>query len=119
MNLTEPKDRFSNLPPAVSAAIREFQRTSDPALVDPILWGIVRKYLPENDPAALAGAPFAPVTLDSFAFESLTLIEVMLDLQDALRIQLSDEESRGLHDMEGARALLVKKVEALRRSPTA
>ena len=113
MNPDEIKDRFSHFPPAVAGAIREFQYTRDPALVTLILQGILHKYLPENDPAALAETP--QVALDTLGFDSITLIEIMLDLQEALGIHLADEEMRGLHDVEGVRVLLLQKVAVLTR----
>ena len=115
MNPDEIKDRFSHFPPAVAGAIREFQCTRDPALVAPILQGILRKHLPEDDPVVQVGTP-PQAALDTLNFDSITLIEIMLDLQDVLGIHLADEEMRDLHDVEGVRTLLLQKVGALSRS---
>ena len=52
--------------------------------------------------------------MNAFGLESLTLIEVVLDLQDALGITLSDDELRGLRSLDEARALLLQKVAALK-----
>ncbi len=115
MNPEEVRDRFSHFPAAVAAAIREFQRTQDPALVTPILQGILHKHLPEGNPVAQAETP-PQVALDTLSFDSITLIEIMLDLQDALGIHLADDEMRGLYDVESVRVLLLRKVAALARS---
>ena len=100
--------------PATLAAIRAYRRTHDPALVDPILRGIVEKYLPESARLTEAAGTAPEAALNAFGFESLTLIEVVLDLQDALGITLSDDELRGLRNLDAARALLLQKVAALR-----
>ena len=121
MNLSETEDRFFNLPPATLDAIREYRRTRDPALVDIVLHGILEKYLPESvRPAAVvasASASAVESSLNAFGVETLTLIEVILDLQDALGITLTDDELRGLRDLDEVRALLVGKVAALRDAP--
>ncbi len=106
------EDRFFNFPPATLAAIRDYRRSRDPALVGPVLRGIVEKYLPESH----AAAPAPESALNAFGLESLTLIEVLLDIQDALGITLTDEELRALRNLDEARALLVQKVVALRDS---
>lgn len=115
----ETEDRFFNFTPETLEAIREYRRTRDPALVDTVLRGILEKYLPENiRPAEIAAAEIAgaPVesSLNAFGLESLTLIEVILDLQDALGITLTDDELRSLHSLDEVRALLMQKVAALR-----
>lgn len=110
MNPTEINERFFNFDRTTVANIQTFHRSPDPALVQPIFDGIMRKYLPE------AGRRDDPeeVSLNAFGLESLTLLEVVLDLQDALGIRLEDDEIRGLHDLKEVHALLVQKVDALR-----
>lgn len=111
MNAAEVDQRFFNFTPATLAAIRDFQSTRDPALVEPILHGIVGKYLPETIPTLAGVSP--PETLNAFGFESLTLVEVFLDLQDAFGVRFSDAELRDMHGLTDARTLLMQKVAAL------
>lgn len=115
MNDADPEDRFFNFKPETLDRIREFQRTRDPALVSPVLNGILEKYLPDGEPPPAASAP--EDALNAFGFESLTLIEVVLDLQDAFGIQLSDDDLRRVHHLDGVRALLAEKIAALRAEP--
>ena len=83
-----------------------------PRWFPPLLNGILDKYLPEGERSTGGAKP--EDTLNAFGFESLTLIEVILDLQDAMGISLSDDELRGLHGMDEVRAVLARKVAALR-----
>ena len=115
MSDANPDERFFNFKPETLALIGEFQRTRKPALVSPVLHGILEKYLPEGERLPAGATP--EETLNAFGFESLTLIEVVLDLQDALGITLSDEEMRGMHNLEEVRALLTAKVAALGAAP--
>ena len=112
--MTDPdaEDRFIHYPPKIQALIHEFQRTRAPALVSPILDGILAKYAPPGEPLKTSETP--EETLGALGLESLTLLEVYLDLQNALGISLSDDELRGLHRLDEVSALLVKKVDALR-----
>ena len=111
MNTAEVDQRFFNFTPATLAAIRDFQSTRDPALVEPILHGIIGKYLPETIPTHDGVPP--PETLNAFGFESLTLVEMFLDLQDAFGVRFSDAELRGLHGLTDTCTLLRQKVAAL------
>jgi hypothetical protein len=110
MNEIEIDDRFINVSPATLAAIRDYQREPNAKLVPQIVHGIVEKYLPEgvHPPAGQGMKAF-----NAFGIESITLMEVILDIQDALRIRLSDAELQGMSNFEQAIALLSRKVSAL------
>ncbi len=110
MNRSEIDDRFLYYPPELRNQVADFRRTGNPALIDPILDAVLRKYVPEAF-AATVEDPVIP--LGAFGLDSLTLIEVVLDLQDAFGLQLSEEELRSLGDLDQARALLVAKARAL------
>ncbi len=118
MNDAKIDDRFFNHSPATVAAIREYHRTHDAALVQPIFNGIMDKYLPDEIRAAnvahAAGIGDNHLT-NAFGLESLTLLEVVVDLQDALDIDIHDADLRRMHDLKDAHALLVEKVSALRQ----
>jgi acyl carrier protein len=51
----------------------------------------------------------------SFGLDSLTLLEVVLDLQDAFDIRLTDEDVRELVTPREVYALVVRKLDASRR----
>lgn len=114
MTTLDLDERFLNFPPALVALIREYRATHNAELVAPIVDGIVAKYLPEAAADRNAGA-FK--SLNAFGLESLTLMEVILDIQDALGISLPDDELRGLSSFDDATALLARKVAALYQQP--
>jgi acyl carrier protein len=116
MNLTEIEDRFMNLTPETRKAIHEYQTTRDPKLVRPIVDGIIEKYLP---PEVRNRSPEAMKALNSFGVESITLMEIILDIQDALGLDISDAELRSLHNFDEATKLLSEKVAALSPSGSA
>jgi hypothetical protein len=109
MNESEISERFFGFPTAALAAIRKYQDSRDPKLVPEIVHGIVEKYLPPG-----AHPPPGEIrSLSAFGLESLTLMEVVLDIQDALGLTLTDEELRALSDLNEATGVLEKKVAAL------
>ena len=108
MNRPEIDERFFNYPPEFCDAVERFHASGDPALIDPLLDGVVRKYVPEG---ALANGG-ADASLNAFGVESLTLIEIILDLQDAFAISLTDKDLLNLHTLDDVRALLTAKARA-------
>jgi acyl carrier protein len=110
MNESELDNRFFNFPPETLRLIAEYRKSRDPKMIEPVMRAIVRKYAPERvidvlDPLRIQNA---------FGLESLTLLEVVLDLQDAFEITLSDPELQKLQTMEETVALITDKVNALR-----
>jgi acyl carrier protein len=110
MDNLDINERFFNLDAATLANIHEFKRSRDPALVRPIFEEIMRSYLPE--PARDLDEIPADSTFTSFGLDSLTLLEIILDSQDAFDVLLIDEEVRELTTPQKAYALIARKVDA-------
>lgn len=109
MNESDLNNRFFNFPPETLRLIAEYRQTCDPRMVRPVMEAIVAKYLPERVTDVLDSARIG----NAFGLESLTLLEVVLDLQDAFQITLTDPELQNLQTMEQTVALITKKVLAL------
>jgi acyl carrier protein len=116
MNESEIEERFLNFSPQTLEVIREYRRSRDPQLVSTIVKGIVEKYLP---PEMRDRAPEAMTSLNAFGIESVTLMEIILDIQDALDLVITDAELRSLNNFDQATKLLSEKVAALRDAPSA
>jgi acyl carrier protein len=110
MNESEIEERFSGFGPQTLEAIRTYRHSHDPQLVEAIVRGIVEKYLP---PDLRDRAPEAMKSLNAFGIESVTLMEIILDIQDALALEISDRELRNLKNFDDATRLLTEKVAAL------
>ena len=106
------EQRFLNFQPETLAAIRAYQSSKDPSLIRRIVQGIIDKYLPEH----LRGTTQnSAASLNAFGLESITLMEVVLDIQDALEITLTDDELRQLRSFDETIVLLSKKVSELQK----
>ena len=110
IDMQQIDERFLNFSPPTLEAIRAYRQSRDPKLVGTIVQGIVEKYLP---PEIRDRAPEAMKALNAFGIESVTLMEIILDIQDALEIVITDAELRSLRNFDDATKLLREKVEAL------
>lgn len=72
-------------------AIINLQRTRDPEFIPPIVRGIVWRYVHENVRTTLDQAT-AETPLASLGVDSLTMMEVVLDVQDALDLVIEDAD---------------------------
>jgi acyl carrier protein len=112
MNESEIEDRFLHVSPETIETIRQYRGTYSPQLIPKIVHGILQKYLPLD---SHDGAVDQVESLNAFRLESITLMEVLLDIQDALEITLTDEELRQLRSFDETIVLLSKKVAELQK----
>ena len=74
-------------------AIINLRRTADPALIPTIVRGTVWRYLPpEARDLIETAAPETP--LASLGMDSLMMLEVVLDVQDAVDVAIDDADLR-------------------------
>jgi acyl carrier protein len=114
MKESEIEERFLNFNPETVEAIRAYRQARDPKLVPTIVHGIIEKYMP---PELRSQASDTVTSLNAFGIESVTLMEIILDIQDALDLVITDEELRKLRGFDDATKLLSEKVAALSASP--
>ena len=74
-------------------AIIDFQRTGDPESVPTIVRGIVWRYV-HKDVQSLVDQATAETPLASLGIDSLTMMEIVLDVQDALDLVIEDADLR-------------------------
>jgi len=115
MKESEIDERFLNFDAETVEAIRAYRQNRDPKLVHVIVHGIIAKYLP---PEQRNSAPDTMTSLNVFGIESVTLMEIILDIQDALDLVITDEELRSLRGFDDATKMLSEKVAALSAHPT-
>jgi 3-hydroxyacyl-[acyl-carrier-protein] dehydratase len=74
-------------------AIINLRRTGDPENIPAIVRGIVWRYVPEDSrPVVEEARPETP--LSALGIDSLMMLEVVLDVQDALDVVIEDEDLR-------------------------
>ena len=74
-------------------AIINLQRTGDPEFIPTIVRGIVWRYV-QKDVQPIVDQATAETPLASIGMDSLTMMEVVLDVQDALELVIEDADLR-------------------------
>jgi acyl carrier protein len=74
-------------------AIIDLQRTGDPELIPTIVRGIVWRYV-HKDVQSIVDQATAETPLASLGIDSLMMMEVVLDVQDALDLVIEDADLR-------------------------
>lgn len=100
---------FKRCDEATVEAILSFRQTGDPAAVPIITRGIIARYLRSDTRDFFATA--APETLlSSLGVDSLTMLEIVLDVQEALDISVEDSELKSLRTVGEVNRLLAEKI---------
>jgi 3-hydroxyacyl-[acyl-carrier-protein] dehydratase len=102
---------FKRCSPETIEAIIRFRGGRDPVEVPDIARGIIRRYLPAEN-AGLLDSATAETPLADLRIESLTMLEIILDVQDALDITIEDSELREFKTLGDVLSFLEKKVVA-------
>ena len=110
-SLAALEKQFRKCSPETIRAIYDFKRERRLELVPQIVQGIARKYISADAAQQLTEAG-GDVTLASLGVDSLTLMELILDVQDALDVTITDDELRFVQTLEGVSALLRSKLGA-------
>ncbi|HWY52742.1 MAG TPA: phosphopantetheine-binding protein [Chthoniobacterales bacterium] len=85
------RHNFRRCREGTSDAIIDLRRTGDIELIPTIVRGIVWRYVrEETQPAVEQATPETP--LGSLGIDSLTMMEIVLDMQDALNLTIEDAD---------------------------
>ena len=92
-------------------AILKYRETGDAGLVETITRGIIQRYLrPEGVEAFKYATLEAPLIM--LGIESLTMLEIILDIQDSLVVEINDSELAGFRSLGDVVRFLQAKVAA-------
>ncbi|HWB59636.1 MAG TPA: phosphopantetheine-binding protein [Chthoniobacteraceae bacterium] len=105
------RDQFKRCDTQTVDAILKFRGTGDIALLPVIVRGVVRRYLPA-DKAGLLDAATEETNLADLHIESLTMLEIVLDIQDAVEVVIEDTELREIKTLADVRRFLEAKLAA-------
>jgi acyl carrier protein len=94
--------------PTINAIVR-FREERDREVIPAIVRGIVQRYLPREGHEALKTAT-AETLLSDLRIESLTMLEIVLDVQEALNIDIEDHEMRAFRSLGDVEQFLERKV---------
>jgi acyl carrier protein len=86
-------------------AIIDLQRTKDPKFIPTIVRGIVWRYV-RQEAQAIVDQATAETPLASLGIDSLTMMEVVLDVQDALDLVIEDADLKQMRTIGDVIAFL-------------
>jgi acyl carrier protein len=108
--------RFASYDPELRRLILEFHQKPDSALVVPIVRRIIKHYLPKESAVTVDLA--LESSLADLGLDSLTLMEITLDVQDAFNTAFTNEELQGLRSFSEINSLIDQKIKALAQGGT-
>jgi acyl carrier protein len=109
--IAELKQQFKRCNEQTIDAIVKFRQTGDTALLPQIVRGVVQRYLPA-DKTELLDKATEDTNLSELHIESLTMLEIVLDIQDAVDVVIEDAELREVKTLGDVRKFLELKLAA-------
>jgi len=109
--IAELKQQFKRCDEETVNAIVSFRQTGDTKLLPAIVKGVVKRYLPADKVELLASAT-EDTNLAELHIESLTMLEIVLDIQDAVDVVIEDAELREVKTLGDVRKFLELKLAA-------
>jgi acyl carrier protein len=107
--IAELREQFKRCNGETIDAIVKFRQTGDTALLPLIVRGVVRRYLPADKVGELDKAT-EETNLSDLHIESLTMLEIVLDIQDAVDVVIEDTELRAVKTLGDVRKFLELKL---------
>lgn len=92
-------------------AIVTFRGTGDPSVVPTIVFGIIEREAPTKSAEALKTATADSRFLEDLGIDSLTMLEIVLGIEEALNVKIEDSELRGILTLGDVNRFLATKVQ--------
>jgi acyl carrier protein len=113
-DLAELKEGLKRCSPeTVEAAIR-FREDGDASAVPAIVYGILERYQPATAPVPLAGANEETRLVEDLGLDSLTLLEIVLSIEEVLKLRIENEELKGIRTIGQLNKFLRDKISGVK-----
>ena len=96
-------------PETIEAALR-FRETGDVTEVPTVVYGIIERHLSAEDAPRLAEANDDTRLAEDLGIDSLTLLEIVLSIEETLGISIDNEELRDIRTLGAVKSFLARKV---------
>ena len=98
-------------PETVDAAIR-FRTTHDLGALPTVVYGIIERHLPPENTRSLADAGDETRLIEDLGIDSLTLLEIVLTIEETVGISVENEELRDIRTLGEVKSFIVRKISA-------
>ncbi len=96
-------------PETVEAAIR-FRTTNDLGALPAVVYGIIERHLPPENTRSLADASDDTRLIEDLGIDSLTLLEIVLTIEETIGISVENEELRDIRTLGEVKTFIVRKI---------
>jgi 3-hydroxyacyl-[acyl-carrier-protein] dehydratase len=97
-------------PETVEAAIA-FRTEPDPKHLPVIVYGVLERFMPPESAGKLKGADGSTRLIEDLGIDSLTMLEVVLTIEEVLNIRIENEELREIRTLGEVKAFIAKRIE--------
>jgi acyl carrier protein len=110
--LSQLQEALKRCSPATITAACEFRRTRRPEHLTPVIVGVIERYVERELRPKLKTPDDNLRLVEDLGIDSLTMMEIVLLAEDALRISVSNEELCHLKTLGDVRQFIATKVGA-------
>lgn len=96
-------------PATIEAAVR-FRQSRDAREVPTIVYGIIERHMPPESPLKLADADDSTELVKDLGVDSLTMLEIVLSIEETLVISIDNEELRTIRTLGEVKSFITRKL---------
>jgi len=96
----------------IEAAL-DFRRTGDATLLPRVIFGIIQRFLEPESRDRMNSGDLSLRLMDDLGVDSLTLMEMIVLVEETLHVSIDNEEMRDLRTLEDIQLFVVNKVKGL------
>lgn len=104
------RESFKRCSPATIEAILQFREQRDPSVVMVIVHGIIERYLKLEPGRELARYPGSTRLGEDLGIDSLTMLEIVMSIEEALEFRIEDADARSIRMMGDVRKYVEDRV---------
>jgi len=104
------KDGLRRCSPETIAAAVRYRETGDLDTIPIIVFGILERYQPSTAPVKLSQADENARLIEDLGLDSLTLLEIVLSIEEVLKLHIENEELREIRTMGNLNKFLHAKI---------
>ena len=107
------EEELRRAPAGTTEALHAFKETNDPSPLEIFIRGIVARNIDESYEEELGKADENIHFIDDLGIDSLTMVEIVMTLEDALEIELVDDALKSLQTLSALKKYIIEKRQSL------
>jgi len=116
---TDLKEALRRCSPETIAAAFRFREEQDLAAIPKVVFGIIERYQPATATVHLSDASESTRLIEDLGLDSLTLLEIVMTIEDVLKIRIENDALREIRTLSQLNAFLHEKITGAKTETTA